>query len=128
MPVEPAVEVSNVVFRYGDVVALNGVGFAVQPGEIFGLLGPNGGGKTTLFRILSTLLVADEGWARIFGHDVVRIPLFCSRNLNIPETFNLVSGVPDRLKLIFLYQAPTKFSEAAAARASGECCIRNYNY
>jgi len=70
MPVEPAVEVSNVVFRYGDVVALNGVGFAVQPGEIFGLLGPNGGGKTTLFRILSTLLVADEGWARIFGHDV----------------------------------------------------------
>ncbi len=70
MPGVPAVEISNVVFRYGDAVALDGVGFTVHPGEIFGLLGPNGGGKTTLFRILSTLLAADSGTARIFGCDV----------------------------------------------------------
>ncbi len=72
MPVVPAVEVSNVVFRYGDAVALDGVGFTVRPGEIFGLLGPNGGGKTTLFRILSTLLAPGSGAARIFGWDVTK--------------------------------------------------------
>ena len=72
MPVVPAVEVSNVVFRYGDAVALDGVGFTVRPGEIFGLLGPNGGGKTTLFRILSTLLAPGGGAARIFGWDVTK--------------------------------------------------------
>ncbi len=75
MSVVPAVEVSNVVFRYGDAVALDGVGFTVRPGEIFGLLGPNGGGKTTLFRILSTLLAAAAGSARIFGCDVAKQPL-----------------------------------------------------
>lgn len=83
MPVVPAVEVSNVVFRYGDVTALDGVSFAVRPGEIFGLLGPNGGGKTTLFRILSTLLAADDGWARIFGCDVAKEPLEARRQIGV---------------------------------------------
>ena len=49
-----AVEIENLSFRYGDRLALNGVSFKVAAGEVFGLLGPNGGGKTTLFRILST--------------------------------------------------------------------------
>jgi ABC-2 type transport system ATP-binding protein len=68
----PAVEVKNLVCRYGERVALRGIGFAVSPGEVFGLLGPNGGGKTTLFRVLATLLEPDEGQARIFDLDVVR--------------------------------------------------------
>lgn len=50
---------------------MQGIGFAVSPGEVFGLLGPNGGGKTTLFRVLATLLEPDEGQARVFGLDVV---------------------------------------------------------
>lgn len=75
MPAPPAVEVSSLVFRYGDRTALDKVSFSVEQGEIFGLLGPNGGGKTTLFRILSTLLTPAEGSARVSSFDVSRQPL-----------------------------------------------------
>lgn len=54
-----------------EVHALKGVSFAVWKGEVFGLLGPNGAGKTTTVKILSTLLLPDEGEAMIMGHDVV---------------------------------------------------------
>ena len=75
MSAPPAVEVSSLVFRYGDRTALDKVSFSVEQGEIFGLLGPNGGGKTTLFRILSTLLAPAEGSARVSSFDVSRQPL-----------------------------------------------------
>jgi len=65
------VEIQNITHRYGDRVAVDGVSFGVRHGETFGLLGPNGGGKTTLFRILSTILTPSTGTARIDGHDVV---------------------------------------------------------
>jgi ABC-2 type transport system ATP-binding protein len=64
--------VDAVTHRYGQRTALNKVSFEVGKGEIFGLLGPNGGGKTTLFRILSTLVAPGEGTVRLFGIDVVR--------------------------------------------------------
>lgn len=66
-----SVVVEGLTHRYGDRVALDRVGFQVQRGEMFGLLGPNGGGKTTLFRILSTLLRPRDGSVRIFDQDVV---------------------------------------------------------
>ena len=65
------ISVQNISHRYGSRAALSNVTFAVQPGEIFGLLGPNGGGKSTLFRILSTMMVPTEGSAEIDGCDVV---------------------------------------------------------
>ena len=65
-----AVQVKNLVHSYGDHKALRGVSFSVTCGEIFGLLGPNGGGKTTLFRILSTSFPANSGDAAIFADDV----------------------------------------------------------
>lgn len=58
--------------RYGQVDALKGISFSVRPGELFGLIGPDGAGKTTLFRILATLLLPDEGHADVLGLDVVR--------------------------------------------------------
>ncbi len=66
-----AVEVTDLRHRYGEREALRGVTFRVARGALFGLLGPNGGGKSTLFRILTTLLPATSGTARILGHDVV---------------------------------------------------------
>jgi len=57
---------------YGKVQALKGVSFSVDKGEIFGIIGPDGSGKTSLFRILTTLLLADEGTASVDGFDVVK--------------------------------------------------------
>jgi ABC-type multidrug transport system ATPase subunit len=58
--------------RYGAVTALDGVSFDVEPRELFGFIGPDGAGKTTLFRILATLVVPDAGTARVLGVDPVR--------------------------------------------------------
>lgn len=66
-----AIEVRGLTKRFGERTALDDVTFSVEPGERFGLLGPNGGGKTTLFRILTTLLVPDGGHARVAGFDPV---------------------------------------------------------
>jgi ABC-type multidrug transport system ATPase subunit len=70
-PDDRAVVVDDVVKRFGATVALAGVSFEVRRSEIFGFIGPDGGGKTTLFRILATLIVPDRGRARVLGHDVV---------------------------------------------------------
>ena len=66
----PILEVNNLAHSYGDTAALRGLSFSMGAGEIFGLLGPNGGGKTTLFRILSTLLQPDSGGAKVLGQSV----------------------------------------------------------
>ncbi len=67
---EAAVQVLNLTHNFGDRKALNGVSFEVRRGEIFALLGPNGGGKTTLFRILSTALTPSGGTAKLMGFDI----------------------------------------------------------
>lgn len=67
-----AVRVDGVTKRFGDIVALRGVSLEVKPAELFGLVGPDGAGKTTLFRVLTTLLLADEGSATVLGLDVVK--------------------------------------------------------
>jgi ABC-2 type transport system ATP-binding protein len=64
---EPLLKITDLRKRYGQVTALEGVGFEVHAGELFGLLGPNGAGKTTLLSIVSCLLEATSGEARILG-------------------------------------------------------------
>ena len=69
---QPSISVRALSKSYGRVQALHDVSFDVEHGKIFGLIGPDGSGKTTLFRILTTLLLADAGKARVDGFDVVR--------------------------------------------------------
>ncbi len=64
--------VQNIHKRFGDVKALRNISFTVEEGELFGLIGPDGAGKSTLFRILTTLLLADEGTATVNGLHVVK--------------------------------------------------------
>ncbi len=68
----PAVEVRGLTRRFGDTEALHEVSFEVGPGELYGVIGPDGAGKTTLFRILVTLLLPDAGTARVLDRDVVK--------------------------------------------------------
>jgi ABC-2 type transport system ATP-binding protein len=77
------IQVKNLSHRYGDRVALSNLSFDVREGEIFGLLGPNGGGKSTLFRILSTMMVPTDGHASIAGHDVERDPGAVRRSVGV---------------------------------------------
>ncbi len=79
----PAIEVRGLSYRYGERRALDGVDFAVEAGAIFGLLGPNGGGKTTLFRILSTLLPIQTGSADVLGFDLARRPNEIRRRIGV---------------------------------------------
>lgn len=67
-----AIEARHISKKYKDTIALESIDLAVEQGEIFGLIGPDGAGKTTLFRILTTLLLADEGEAYVGGRDVVK--------------------------------------------------------
>jgi ABC-2 type transport system ATP-binding protein len=68
------IQTRNLGFSYGDRKALDRVDLEVPEGKIFGLLGPNGGGKTTLFRILSTLVRPMEGSASVLGYDLAKEP------------------------------------------------------
>ena len=81
--VPSVISVKDVVHRYGDRAALNGVSFDVRSAELFGLLGPNGSGKTTLFRILSTLMIPVGGHATIMGFDVARDPNDLRRQIGV---------------------------------------------
>lgn len=65
-------DIRDITKRYKDIVALEDISFRVEQGELFGLIGPDGAGKTSLFRILTSLLVPDAGTAMVEGFDVVR--------------------------------------------------------
>jgi len=72
MSTRPAIEADNLVKRFGDTVAVDGVSFSVPEGTVLGMLGPNGAGKTTTVRMMTTLTAPTSGTGRVAGHDVVR--------------------------------------------------------
>ena len=85
-----AIEIHNLSKSYGKVQALKNISFEVQQGELFGLIGPDGAGKSTLFRLLTTLLNPDEGSAKIDGLDMVKdYRLIRSRVGYMPGRFSL---------------------------------------
>ena len=89
---EFAVEATNVVrtFNAGSVQALKGVSLRVPRGEVFGLLGPNGSGKTTMVRILSTILAPTSGTATVDGYDVVTQPNEVRRRIGLAGQYATV--------------------------------------
>lgn len=79
----PILEVRNLVKKFGDFTAVNGISFDIQEGEIFSLLGPNGAGKTTTISMLSTLFIPTGGDALICGHSITHEPMQVKRAIGI---------------------------------------------
>lgn len=98
----PILEVKNLVKKYGDFTAVNGISFDIQDGEIFSLLGPNGAGKTTTISVLSTLYAPTSGDAVIGGHSVTKEPM-AVRNLIgvVPQELALYDDLTARENLVF---------------------------
>ncbi len=83
----PMIEVKGLTKRYRDRVAVDNLSFEVNEGEILGFLGPNGAGKSTTMKMLTGLIPASEGTARVAGHDVFQDPLAVKREIGyLPET------------------------------------------
>ena len=97
-----AIEVNHITKSYGKVKALDDVSFSVGKGELFGLIGPDGAGKTSMFRILCTLLLPDQGTARVDGYDTVRQMKEIRRQVGyMPGRFSLYQDLTVRENLEF---------------------------
>ncbi len=100
--VETAITVEGLTKRYGTLTALDGVSFGVARGELFGLIGPDGAGKTTLFRLLATLIVPDGGRAAVDGFDIVSGYREIRRRVGyMPGRFSLYPDLSVRQNLDF---------------------------
>jgi drug efflux transport system ATP-binding protein len=109
---EPAVELLGLVRHFGTEAAVANVSLSVEPGELFGLVGPDGAGKTTLLRMLAGVLRPTAGDARIFGVSVAREPERVKHDIAyMSQRFGLYSDLTVLENLLFyadLYQVPRK--------------------
>ena len=130
--------VDNIHKSYGSVTALSGVSFEAGKGEIFGIIGPDGAGKTTLFRIMTTLLLADKGECQIDGMDVVKKYREIRKSIGyMPGRFSLYQDLSVKENLTFfasvfrttvkenyhlikdIYEKLEPFSDRRAGKLSG---------
>ena len=107
-----AIEANNLVKKYGEVTALDGLSLQVEEGTVFGLLGPNGAGKTTSVRVLTTLLTPDSGSATVAGVDVINDPEHAreimglsGQNASVDEN---LTGIENLVMLGRLFRLPKK--------------------
>lgn len=107
-----AISANNLVKKYGEVTALDGLSLEVEQGTVFGLLGPNGAGKTTTVRVLTTLLSPDSGTAIVDGVDVVKDPVHAreimglsGQNASVDEN---LTGIENLIMLGRLFRLPKK--------------------
>jgi ABC-2 type transport system ATP-binding protein len=115
-PAGPSIDVQGITKSFGDKTVVHGISMRVQPGEIYGFLGPNGSGKTTFLRMLCGLLKPDEGSGTCLGFDILRQPREIKRrvgymtqrfsyyeDLSIAENLDFVArmyGIPNRRKTV----------------------------
>lgn len=122
------IEVKNLTKRYRDRVAIDGLNFSVNEGEILGFLGPNGAGKTTTMRILTGFLPASEGTAKIAGFDVFEQPMEVKRRLGyLPETPPLYPEMTVRGYLEFVARlkgVPGRKLDQEVDRVSGQTGVK----
>jgi linearmycin/streptolysin S transport system ATP-binding protein len=98
----PILEVNNLVKKFDDITAVQGVSFSVDEGEVFGLLGPNGAGKTTTISMLTGVLVPTSGTATIGGFDIIKEPLQVKRLIGlVPQDLALYPTLSARANLNF---------------------------
>ena len=107
-----AIQANNLVKKYGEVIALDGLSLEVEQGTVFGLLGPNGAGKTTAVRVLTTLLSPDSGTAIVDGVDVLKDPVHAreimglsGQNASVDEN---LTGIENLIMLGRLFRLPKK--------------------
>jgi ABC-type branched-subunit amino acid transport system ATPase component len=91
----PILEISNVVKRFGGVAAVNGVSLALEPGRIYGLIGPNGSGKTTLFDCITGVETRDEGEIRFRGTRIDGLKPHRIFHLGLGRTFQVIRVFPE---------------------------------
>ena len=107
--------VKNLVKKYGDFYALNGLSFEVNENEIFGLLGPNGAGKTTLIHILATLLKPTTGGAVVNGYDVLHNATKVRKSIGVvfqaPSSDDILTGYENLKIHALLYGIPRGIRE-----------------
>ena len=113
----PAVEAIDLVKRFGDNAAVDGVSFVVPQGSVLGMLGPNGAGKTTTVRMLTTLSVPTSGTGRVAGHDIIKEPDAVRRSMGLTgqaATVDELLTARENLKLIGrLYGLPRPYIRQA---------------
>ncbi|MFH0849016.1 MAG: ATP-binding cassette domain-containing protein [archaeon] len=118
MKAEYAIKVTNLMKKYGDLVAVDHIGFEVKKGEVFGFLGPNGAGKTTTIRMLTGMSIPTEGNALIMGYDIQRNPVEAKEQMGIvPDVSNIYNELSAWDNLIFtgrLYDMPKAYRENRA--------------
>jgi ABC-2 type transport system ATP-binding protein len=102
----PAIETVGLVKRFGSLAAVDGLSFEVEAGEIFGLLGPNGSGKTTTIRMLSCLIAPTEGQASVGGHNIRRDPL------RVREIVGVLTENPSLYERLTAYENMEFFARA----------------
>lgn len=121
MPQHPyAIDVQNLHKSYGENEVLKGIDLQVEHGSVFALLGPNGAGKTTTIRILATLLRADSGNAKVFGHDVMLEPDSVRSHISLTGQFAAVDEDLTGRENLILIARLLGFTRPAARQRADE--------
>jgi ABC-2 type transport system ATP-binding protein len=119
-----AVEATGLVKTFGTNRAVDGVDLRVEAGTVYGVLGPNGAGKTTTISMLATLLQADAGEARVFGHDVRREPQTVRSLIGVTGQYASVDETLSATENLVIFSRLLGLSRAESKRKAGELLER----